>query len=121
MSFTLHPRALAVLACFIPLAVAAQPTTSPELEPIVVTPSRIAQLKSEVVGDVSVIDQDTLARAVQSSVAELLSRVPGIQISNNGGPQTQTSIFIRGNESKHTLVLIDGIRINSSVSSLYNL
>lgn len=121
MSFTLHPRALAVLACFIPLAVAAQPTTSPVLEPIVVTPSRIAQLESEVVGDVSVIDQDTLARAGQSSVAELLSRVPGIQISNNGGPQTQTSIFIRGNESKHTLVLIDGIRINSSVSSLYNL
>lgn len=114
MSFTLHPRALAVLACFIPLAVAAQPTTSPELEPIVVTPSRIAQLESEVVGDVSVIDQDTLARAGQSSVAELLSRVPDIQITNNGGPQTTTGVMIRGNKQQHTLVLVDGMRINSS-------
>lgn len=106
----------ALLACLFPLSALAQndqPVS--ELDNIVVTASRIAQLESEVIGDVSVIDRATIEKAGQSSVAELLSREHGIQISNNGGPQTPTSIFMRGTNSRHVLVLIDGVRINSSV------
>src|SRR5690606_11807131 len=102
----------ALLACIFPLSAAAQsPQPVSELDNIVVTASRVAQLESEVVGDVSVIDRATLEKAGQSSVAELLSREHGIQISTNGGPQTPTSIFMRGTESRHVLVLIDGVRI----------
>lgn len=106
----------ALLACIFPLSAAAQsPQPVSELDNIVVTASRVAQLESEVVGDVSVIDRATLEKAGQSSVAELLSREHGIQISTNGGPQTPTSIFMRGTNSSHVLVLVDGMRINSSV------
>lgn len=111
----------ALLACIFPLSAAAQsPQPVSELDNIVVTASRVAQLESEVVGDVSVIDRATLEKAGQSSVAELLSREHGIQISTNGGPQTPTSIFMRGTESRHVLVLIDGVRINSSISNSVN-
>lgn len=111
----------ALLACIFPLSAAAQsPQPVSELDNIVVTASRVAQLESEVVGDVSVIDRATLEKAGQSSVAELLSREHGIQISTTGGPQTPTSIFIRGSESRHVLVLIDGVRINSNISNSVN-
>lgn len=111
----------ALLACIFPLSAAAQ-SSQPvsELDNIVVTASRVAQLESEVVGDVSVIDRATLEKAGQSSVAELLSREHGIQISTTGGPQTPTSIFMRGTDSRHVLVLIDGVRINSSISNAVN-
>jgi vitamin B12 transporter len=106
----------ALLACAFPIcAVAQHAEPVSELDNIVVTASRVAQLESEVVGDVSVIDRATLEKAGQSSVAELLSREHGIQISTTGGPQTPTSIFMRGTNSSHVLVLIDGVRINSSV------
>ncbi|MCQ9615534.1 TonB-dependent receptor [Paenalcaligenes niemegkensis] len=122
MSFILNRQTAAVLACFLPWAVSAQslPSVS-QLENVIVTASRTAQLESAVIGDVSVIDAATIQRAGQSSVADLLSREHGIEISNTGGPQAQTGIFIRGNESKHTLVLVDGVRINSSVQGSVNL
>ena len=111
----------ALLACIFPLSAVAQtPQPVSKLDNIVVTASRVAQLESEVVGDVSVIDRATLDKAGQSSVAELLSREHGIQISTNGGPQTPTSIFMRGTDSRHVLVLIDGVRINSSISNSVN-
>ena len=121
LSFSTRHTA-AALACLLPWSISAQTSASvSQLDNVVVTASRTAQLQSHVIGDVSVIDAATIQRAGQSSVAELLSRQHGIEISNNGGPQTQTSLFIRGNESKHTLVLIDGVRINSSIQNSVNL
>lgn len=111
---------VAALGCALPLAAAAQSTPVSRLDHIVVTPSRSAQLASEVIGDVTVIDKTELERAGQTSVAEILAKQPGVQFSSNGGPQTVTSIFMRGANSGHTLVLIDGLRINSSANGLSN-
>lgn len=121
MSLFTTRQTSALLACWLPWSIAAQTTPVHELAPIVVTASRTAQLQGNALGDVSVIDSATIERAGQSSVTDLLSREHGIQISDNGGAQTPTSIFIRGAESKHTLVLIDGIRINSAVQGAVNL
>ena len=113
MSLTPHPLALAVLACF-PLIAAAQTADSvPRLDEIVVTASRSPQLEKDVLGDVSVIDKETLRLSGSDSVAEVLARQHGIQINNSGGPQTTTGVFLRGSPTQHTQVLVDGIRINS--------
>lgn len=89
-----------------------------QLDPITVTASRTPQPLSTALGDVTVIDADTIERAGQSSLADLLQREHGIDIADSGGPQTLTSVFIRGANSGHTLFLIDGQRIGSSSSGV---
>lgn len=105
---------VAALGCALPLAAAAQSTPVSRLDHIVVTPSRSAQLASEVIGDVTVIDKTELERAGQTSVAEILAKQPGVQFYNSGGPQTVSSIYLRGTNRGHTLVLVDGVRVNAA-------
>ena len=121
MSFSFIKRPMAVIVCALPFAASAQ-TSAPitELENIVVTPGRMDQLRSEAVGDVTVIDRKELERAGQSSVAETLSRHHGISFTNSGGPQANTSVFIRGTNANQSLVLIDGLRINGSTAGAIN-
>lgn len=121
MPFTLNRQALAVLSCFLPLAAAAQTANSvSRLDDIVVTASRTAQLEKDVIGDVTIIKKEDLQKEGQNSVAEILAKQPGIQISNTGGPQTVTSVFMRGAPSQFTQVMIDGIRINSLATGATN-
>lgn len=121
MSSTSYRQSLAILCCALPFAATAQASNSiPSLDNIVVTASRSAQLASEVVGDVTVIDKQELERAGQTSVAEILARQPGVQFNNSGGPQTQTSLYLRGTNPNHTLVLVNGIRINGPATGATN-
>src|SRR5690606_2077587 len=87
---------------------------------IIVTASRTPQLEKDVIGDVTVITKQDLEKEGQNSMAEILAKQPGIQFSNSGGPQTQTSVFLRGAPAQQTLVLIDGVRINSLTSGSTN-
>ena len=90
----------------------AQPA-APQLGETVVTATRTPQPLADVLADVSVIDRPAIERSGAVGVADLLARQPGIEISRNGGPGTQTSVFLRGAESRHTLVYVDGVRIDS--------
>lgn len=111
-----HPRlTLSVLASLLSTSVFAQ-TPVKKLDQVVVTAARVAQLEQNVVGDITVINQQELAKAGQNSLAEILARQPGIEFYTSGGPQTVTSISIRGANPNQTLVLLNGMRINSSVS-----
>lgn len=121
MSSISYRQSFAIFCCALPFAATAQSSHSvPQLDNVVVTASRSAQLASEVVGDVTVIDRQELERAGQTSIAEVLAKQPGIQFNNSGGPQTITSIFTRGTNSNQTLVLVDGMRVNSSANGLTN-
>src|SRR5690606_1274495 len=121
MPFKFHRQTFAGLACFVAATASAQTTNAtPQLDNIVVTASRTPQLEKDVIGDVTVIDKADLQKEGQNSVAEILAKQPGIQFSSNGGPQTTTSIFLRGAPSQHTQVLIDGIRINSLTTGVSN-
>lgn len=115
-------RYAGALLCSAPAIAGAQQTTSSEsvgqLDTIVVTASRSPQELKNVLSDTSVIDRETLSRAGQNSLAEVLSRSHGIEYANNGGPQTATSLFMRGANSNQTLVLIDGQRINNASSGV---
>ena len=87
--------------------------TQPTLNETVVTANRTPQPLADVLADVSVIDNQTIERSGARGVADLLARLPGVEFSRNGGPGTQTSVFLRGAESRHTLVYVDGVRIDS--------
>jgi len=90
-------------------------------EPVVVTAARLAQPVSEVLADVTIIGPEEIARAGQSSVADLLARQPGVEISTNGGPAGSTAVFLRGANGNHTVVLLDGVRIASSTTGTASL
>ena len=86
------------------------------LEDVVVTATRTPQPRESVIANVTVIDKAEIQRSGQSSLVELLQRQPGLEITNNGGAGKLSGIFIRGANSDHIVVLIDGIRINSATS-----
>jgi vitamin B12 transporter len=84
-----------------------------KLADIVVTASRVPQPLDNVIGDVTVIGQEEIKRAGQSTFVELLQSQPGVEISSNGGAGQISSIFLRGTNSNQVVVLIDGMRVGS--------
>jgi vitamin B12 transporter len=90
-----------------------QETAGKNLQEMVVTANRIEQPLSDLVVDMSIIDAPTIERQGPGSVADVLARVPGIQITRNGGPGTTTSVFLRGADSRFTAVYVDGVRMDS--------
>lgn len=104
----------AALLCALPsLALAADPLSMPHQ---LVTTSRTAQDLDRSLAAVTLIERADIERLQATSLAELLQRVPGVTLANNGGPGKTTSLFMRGSNSTHTLLLIDGVRIGSATS-----
>lgn len=106
----------------LPLALAAafpalsQTGTSSALKETVVTASRVATPVTDVIADVSIIDRETLERAGQSSLRDILAQQPGVQMGSNGSYRSNSSIFLRGASNSQTIVLIDGVRVGSATS-----
>ena len=61
----------------------------------------------------TVIDAAEIAASKATTVLDLLRTVPGLDVVQSGGPGTVTSLFLRGTSSTQTLVLVDGVRLNS--------
>ena len=85
-----------------------------EDDPIVVTATRTEQSAMSVPARVSVIMRADIERSQAPDLIELLRLEAGIDIARNGGPGGQTSVFMRGANSNHVLVLIDGVRAAAS-------
>jgi len=81
-------------------------------ELIVVTATRTEIPLSNATVPVTVITREDIELSLATDLAELLRFEAGIDLGRNGGPGQSTSIFLRGTESNHTLVLIDGVRMN---------
>ncbi|MDP3354587.1 MAG: TonB-dependent receptor [Polaromonas sp.] len=104
---------LALTAAFPALS---QSTAAPQLKETVVTASRVATPVTDVIADVSIIDRETLERAGQSSLRDILAQQPGVQMGSNGSYRSNSSIFLRGASNSQTIVLIDGVRVGSATS-----
>lgn len=81
---------------------------------VVVTANRHEVLRDAVLGAVVVIDREAIDQAATTDVLVLLQRVAGIDIVRGGPLGQQTSVFLRGGNSNHALVLIDGVRVASA-------
>jgi vitamin B12 transporter len=84
------------------------------LEDVIVTATRVSQAKSNTISDVTVIDRDEIGRAGANSLTDILRTQPGIQINTSGGAGTASSVYLRGTNDSHVVVLIDGLRVNSA-------
>ncbi|MDH6594633.1 vitamin B12 transporter [Variovorax sp. TBS-050B] len=79
----------------------------------VVTANRTPQPLADLVGDVSIVDRETIEKSGAVGVADVLARLPGIEIARSGGVANTTSLFVRGAETRFTAVYIDGVRVDS--------
>lgn len=80
-----------------------------ELPEVVVSATGLPTPEREVASSVSVVTADDIARAQQRTLPDVLQALPGLNVVQTGGPGGQTSVFIRGTNSNHVKVLIDGI------------
>lgn len=108
-------RCIAAALCCVPAAALAESAPT-QLDQIVVTATRTAQTEDQTLAPVTVITRGEIELLQPSSLQDLLNDTPGMAISNQGGPGKQTSMFLRGTNSDHVLVLVDGIRIGSATS-----
>lgn len=81
------------------------------IKEVIVTATKIETSPRAVPATVTVISEKEIEIKQKSSILDLLESVPGIQVSRTGGPGQVSGIFIRGTQSKHVLVLIDGIEM----------
>jgi len=91
----------------------AQNARMPSLQDMVVTATRTEQPLSDLVADVSIVDRATIEASGATGLADVLARLPGVEISRNGGVGNATSLFVRGAETRFTAVYIDGVRVDS--------
>lgn len=125
----LHPSSVCAvaLACFLPFAAHAQrgvavtlnpPADDPVLPAVAVTATRTPARVDALLGDVVVIDRSAIETSTARTVPELLSREAGLQMSSNGGAGKVASVFVRGTESRHTLLLVDGVPYGSASAGI---
>ena len=77
---------------------------------VVITSSRLPEVNRAAA--VEVIDAEEIAKRNSGSLADLLRQVPGVSVSQPGGPGGVPEIFLRGAESNFTLVMVDGVKMN---------
>jgi vitamin B12 transporter len=101
------------------IAVAAPPQDPPPMEHLVVTASRHEESAFRVSGSVAVITAEDIQRSAAEDLLEVLRLQAGLDIVRTGGAGAQTSLFLRGSNSNHVLVLIDGVRVASPHTGAY--
>jgi vitamin B12 transporter len=123
LTLTFHPAPAAAQAVALPpvqVDVSTQrrrntvpaPTQAEEQSGQVVTsPTTVATPVAEVANSITVITADDIARHQYRTLPDALQDAPGLNVVQSGGVGAQTSIFIRGTNSNHVKVLIDGIDV----------
>lgn len=96
------------------LAETTSETLAPVLAPVIVTANRTAQTVDQSLASVTLITREEIERLQPASLTDLLRSRAGIDVASSGSFGKQTSIYSRGSSSKHTLLLVDGVRMGSA-------
>ncbi len=95
-------------------------TPEPILPPVFVTSTRTEIPLSQVTTSATVITDKDIQNQQAETVSQILRTVPGLDVVQSGSRGNTTSVFIRGSESDHVLVLIDGVEANSTTLGAFN-
>jgi vitamin B12 transporter len=102
-----------VVFTVIALPVFAEPSS------VIVTATRTARTADESLASVSVITREDIERRQPQDLVDLLKTQAGIDIARSGGPGGNISLFMRGTNSNHVLVLVDGVRVASASTGTF--
>ena len=92
-----------------------------KLPQTLITGNRQVEARSDSASANSVFTRDDIDRLQPTSLTDLLSRVPGVQVARSGGRGGLPGIYIRGTKSAQSLVLVDGQRMANATSADSNL
>lgn len=105
-------RLFAAMLCAVPSVV--QAATDETLGEVVVTATRLKQPLNQSLSSVTVINEQDIRDSQAPDVPTILRNVAGVETDPSGGTGKTTGLFLRGTDSNHVLVLIDGVRVNSA-------
>ncbi len=108
-------KLLAALLC---VATSMAHAATDSLDEVVVTATRTEQALTRTLSHTTLISRKDIEAAQLADVPALLKNLAGVEIYQSGGIGKQSSLFLRGSNSSHTLVLLDGVRINSATSGM---
>lgn len=91
-----------------------------ELEPIVITATRTKIPLKNAPDAITIITEEEIREQQADTVLEVLRNVPGTSVVQSGSLGSITSVFLRGGNSGHTLVLIDGMEVNSTTTGSFD-
>lgn len=111
-----QPIQLATAAVIAGLPAAA---SAVEIPPVIVTAQRSPTPADQTLAAVTVITREDIEATNPQSIGALLRLQPGVDVVRSGGIGGNTSVFLRGSNSDHVLVLIDGVRAASSASGRF--
>ena len=103
-------RFSALVTCMAVPALAFSQTFLPDT---VITASRVMQRAQDALPDVSVITRSDIERSQAKDVPSLLQQLAGMEMTQSGGMGGVATLFMRGAESRHALVLVDGLPMNN--------
>jgi vitamin B12 transporter len=92
------------------------PILPPSTDQIVITASRVPDKQSKTPASVTILDSKRIERLGEPLVAPLLRLSPSVSVSSSGPLGSLTEVRIRGAEANHTLLFVDGIKINDPAS-----
>lgn len=78
---------------------------------LVVTANRFQQPVNTVLAPTDIVTREDIERWQSRTVLDVMRRLPGVDVAQNGGMGQSSSLFVRGTEAKHVLVLVDGIPV----------
>ncbi len=107
-----------ILCLFLTDSVFAEERQSIQIEPVVVTASKIEEPVSEVPASIDVITHQDIKIMQTLTLGEALQSMSGLTIQTFGGADPFSSVYIRGTDSNHSFIMIDGIKINSPYSQI---
>lgn len=105
--------AIAVLPLSSLYAVADTVEDALKLSDSVITTNRVAEARSNSTAAITLFTREDIDRLQPVNVADLLNRVPGVQVAQSGGRGSVSGVFIRGTKTAQALVLVDGMRVGS--------
>src|SRR5579871_3180184 len=133
----MRPFRVVILSCLMIVSVVARAQAEPSpgatpspsiaqnspqrLPPVVVTATRIEQPVSEIGTSVTVVERSQIQSQQLQSVANVLEQVPGVTVMQSGSPGTVSEVFIRGADPTQTLILLDGVEVNTGATGEFDI
>ena len=115
--FPFRPLCLAVAVAMAPASALALDATT-DLDEVVVTATRTAVSIHDSLVPVQVIDRASIERSQAGSLQDLLRGRAGISLASQGGHGKVSALMLRGTESDHVLMLVDGMRIGAASNGM---
>jgi len=116
MVLLMKKSACAALLCAPTLLIAAERDDALKLPDVLISASRQVESRTATSAANTVFTRADIDRLQPTSLTDLLSRVPGVQVAPTGGRGSLPGIFIRGTKAAQSLVLVDGVRIANATS-----